>query len=379
MSCGLCLLFWCSLFVIAYPYVIYPLLLIVLNGFLERRLPAPDRSFEPSITVICPIHNEAGSIAGKIENLLGLEYPPQLLEILIVGDGCTDESLSIARRAGGSRVKAIDLPRAGKAAALNAGLNLASGDVVVFTDAGIHTGSDTLRALAGHFANPAVGCVSGEDRIRDGSGEGLYGRLELRLRREEARLCSIAGASGCLYAARRLECKPFKAGMAPDFLSVLEVVRAGKRALCEPMAHGYMSATSSPRGEFARKKRTILRGMTALFANAALLSPFKFPAFSFILVSHKVLRWLAPLALVGALIASMQLRDHFPYRLALQAQVVMYVLAFLGLAAPGLSARWFPIRICAFFVLVNAAAAAAFTLWMLGVRQEVWEPTRRST
>ena len=377
MSCGPCLLFWCCVFVIVYPYAIYPLLLVGLNGILRRRFPVPDRSFEPSITVICPIHNEAGSIAGKIENMIALDYPSDRLELLIVGDGCTDGSLGIARRTGGSRVRVVDLPRAGKASALNAGLDLARGEVIVFTDAGIRTGQDVLRALAGHFADPSVGCVSGEDRIRGGSGEGLYGGLELKLRREEARLFSIAGASGCLYAVRRSDCRPFRAGMAPDFLSVLDIVRGGKRALCEPSAHGYMSATSSARGEFARKKRTILRGMTALFANASLLSPLKYPAFSFILASHKLLRWLAPLALVGALSASMQLGDQFPYGLALQAQVVLYGLAFLGLALPGLAVRWLPIRICAFFVLVNAAAAAALALWLTGIRQEVWEPTRR--
>ena len=136
--------------------------------------------------------------------------------------------------------------RAGKAAALNAGLERATGEIVVFTDAGILLDRGALASLVGHFNDPSVGCVSGEDYVEGGGSEGLYGRLELLLRREEARLHSIAGASGCFYGMRRSLCRPFRPGMAPDFLSVLDTVRSGHRALCEPAARGSMTATAEP-------------------------------------------------------------------------------------------------------------------------------------
>lgn len=371
-------LFWICLFAIAYPYAIYPFLLVVGNRVMRRRLPKPDPAFQPTATIICPVHNEAGRIAAKVENLLALDYPRDRLEMLIIGDGCTDESLAIAERAGGGQVTVVALPlRAGKAAALNAGLARARGDIIVFTDAGIRTESGALRALAGHFSNPEIGCVSGEDRVEGGGSEGLYGRLELLLRREEARLHSIAGASGCLYAQRRALCRPFRAGMAPDFLSVLDTVRAGYRAVCEPAARGMMSATASQGVEFARKARTFLRGMTALFGNAALINPLRYPAFSFILISHKLLRWLAPMALIGCLVTAALLRDQLMYRTVLQLQLLLYALALVGLALPRLAASSVIVRLCAFFLLVNLAATKALTLWLLGVRQEVWEPTRR--
>jgi hypothetical protein len=376
MRSNLGVAFWLCVIVAVYPYVVYPVLLTALNWLRRKPRPLPDPQHVPTITVICPVHNQAVAVGERVRNLMATDYPMDRLQVLVVGDGCTDDSLRQAQAAG--PVEVIDLPRAGKARALNAGLSRARGEVVAFTDAGIRTEVHTLRALAAHFSDPDVGCVSGEDRIEDGSGEGLYGRLEIRLRRQEARLHSIAGASGCLYAVRRSDCRPFRPGMAPDFLSVLDVVRAGKRAVCEPAARGYMKSTSSLRGEFSRKRRTILRGITALFGNASLMCPFRHPAFSFILVSHKLVRWFGPIALAGALITSGLMQHQQVYHAAFMFQVALYVLAATGLALPALAARSTLLKICAFFVMVNAAAGAALLGWLVGQRQEIWDPTRRA-
>lgn len=372
------LIFWVSLLVVVYPYTLYPAVLVVCNHLLGRMLPQPDTAYRPSVTVILPVHNEALRIEAKIANLLALDYPLERLQLLIIGDGCTDATLALAERTGGRRLTVQPLPvRAGKAAALNVGLEHASGDIVVFTDAGILLERSALAALVGHFSNPEVGCVSGEDYVEGGGTEGLYGRLELLLRREEARLDSIAGASGCFYGMRRILCQPFRPGMAPDFLSVLDTVRSGYRALCEPLARGAMTATQSQQAEFSRKARTFLRGLTALLGNAALLNPLRYPAFAFILWSHKLMRWLGPVALSACLLAAFALWEEPLYAVLLYGQLAFYALAVAGLLAPGLASRFALARLSAFFLLVNAAAARALVLWIAGVRQELWEPTRR--
>lgn len=370
-------LFWTCAVLIAYPYAIYPALLVAANR-LARRKPQEPGNYLTTVTIILPVHNEAARVAAKVRNLLELDYPAEQLQILVVGDGCTDDSLARAEEAGRGRVTVVALPvRAGKAAALNAGLEAATSDVVVFTDAGILLERQALRRLIGHFEDPQIGCVSGEDYIEGGEAEGLYGRIELLLRREEAMLHSIAGASGCFYGQRRELCRPFTSGMAPDFLSVLNTVRAGRRAIAEPGARGAMSAATSQSAEFSRKVRTLLRGMTALFGNAGLLNPFRYGAFSFILWSHKVLRWLAPLPLLGAALASWLLRTHPLYLFAFVAQASLYAAALAGLARPSLARGSRIVAISAFFTLVNAAAFKALLLWLFGSRVEVWEPTRR--
>lgn len=370
--------FFVCLALIAYPYALYPLALIALNRALGRHVHRGDPAYEPTVTVIMPVHNERTRIAAKLENLLALDYPHAKLQILVVGDGCTDDSLAVARAAGGKHVEVIELTaRAGKAAALNAGVARATADIVVFTDAGIVLEKSALKSLVSHFADPDIGCVSGEDRIEGDAGEGLYGRLELLLRREEALLHSIAGASGCFYGQRRELVRPFVAGMAPDFLSVLVTVASGKRALAEPKAAGTMTATPSQRAEFVRKVRTLLRGMTALFGNARLLNPFAWPAFSFILWSHKVMRWAAPLPMLGCLATAAVLRGQPLFAAALYAQLALYAASFAGLVWPKLGERVSIVRLSSFFLLVNAAALKAAGLWVAGVRVEVWQPTRR--
>jgi glycosyltransferase involved in cell wall biosynthesis len=343
-------------------------------------LPKPDLGHRPSVTVILPVHNEARRIEAKIANLLALDYPMDLLQLIVIGDGCTDDTLTLAKSAGDAQLVTLALPaRAGKAAALNAGLQRARGEIVVFTDAGILLDRGALASLVGHFRDPVVGCVSGEDYVEGGGSEGLYGRLELLMRREEARLHSIAGASGCFYGMRRALCRPFSPGMAPDFLSVLDTVRSGHRALCEPAARGSMSATQSQRAEFSRKARTFLRGLTALFGNAALLNPVRYRAFALILWSHKLMRWLGPVSLALCLLSSFALRTEPLYATLFYGQVALYGLALAALAWPGVVGRFTLARLSAFFLLVNAAAGQALLLWLVGVRQELWEPTRRPT
>jgi len=330
------------------------------------------------VTVILPVHNEAQRIEAKIANMLAFDYPHDRLQVVVIGDGCTDDTLERAEKAGREVVSIHALPaRAGKAAALNAGLERASGEIVVFTDAGILLDRGALASLVGHFNEPVVGCVSGEDYVDGGGSEGLYGRLELLMRREEARLHSIAGASGCFYGMRRSLVRPFRAGMAPDFLSVLDTVRSGHRALCEPAARGAMTATSSQRAEYSRKARTFLRGLTALFGNVALLNPIRYPAFAFILWSHKLLRWLGPVSLLACFISASLLRGEPLYAVMFYGQVAFYVTGVAALAWPELFGRFVLARLSGFFLLVNVAAAKALLLWLAGVRQELWEPTRR--
>lgn len=368
--------FWVCLAAIAYPYAIYPALLIAINRLAGRKAHAPADGYEPSVTVILPVHNEARRIEAKLRNLAELDYPKEKVQILVIGDACTDDTLERAARF--DCVTAIPLAtRAGKAAGLNAGLARADGEIIIFTDAAIILERQALRALLAHFADPEVGCVSGEDYIEGAQSEGLYGRLELLLRREEAKLHSIAGASGCFYGQRSELCKPFVGGMAPDFLSVLMTVKAGKRALAEPLARGSMTATSSQSAEFTRKVRTFQRGLTALFGNAGLLNPFAYPAFSFILWSHKLARWLAPLPMIGCLAAAWMLRSEPLYLMMFVGQAVLYVAAFAGLKWPSLAERISVVRLGAFFVLVNFAALKALALWLSGSRVEIWEPTRR--
>ena len=138
-----------------------------------------------------------------------------------------------------------------------------------------------------------------------------------------------------------------------------------------------MTATTSQRAEFSRKSRTFLRGMTALSGRASLLNPLRYPAFAFILWSHKVMRWLGPVALVLCLASAFALRAQPFSAVMFYGQLAFYAMALAALAWPDTAGRFTLARLGGFFVLVNAAAGQALLLWLAGVRQELWEPTRR--
>jgi cellulose synthase/poly-beta-1,6-N-acetylglucosamine synthase-like glycosyltransferase len=369
--------FWGAVCGVLYPYFAYPLLLWLLGGRRRERV-TTDETELPSVTMIVPVHNEASRLLRKIENTAALSYPAEKLEVLFVSDGSTDDTVDLARAHLTPSMTVIPLPvRRGKAAALNAGLAHARHDVLVFTDASIELEPDSLRRLVARFADPEIGCVSGEDRIAGSGGEAWYGRYELMLRRLESQVHSIVGASGSFYAQRRALCAPFTEGQAPDFLSVLRTVEQGKRAVTAPDAVGAMTSLKDPRQEFERKVRTLIRGMTTLFAHAHLLNPLQYGRFSFVLFSHKVMRWLAPVFLVVMLGAPLGLLPSPFYLAAFAAQSLFYLLALAALWQLGGLNRLFVGKLALYFSSVNMAILVAWVRYGRGVRQELWTPSHR--
>ena len=369
-------LFWISVVGVLYPYLLYPAALWVLGKMGRRPLPAPAPL--PSVTLIIPVSNEEARIARKVANTAAQRYPSGRLQVLFVSDGSTDRTVEILRSTATPGMSIIELPeRRGKAAGLNAALQQARHDILVFTDASIELEPDALERIVAPFADPEIGCVSGEDRIAESGGEALYGRYELMLRRLESAVASIVGASGSFYAQRRRLCSPFNEGMAPDFLSVLRTVEQGARAVSEPTAVGAMTSVKDPRREFERKVRTLIRGLTTLAAYPHLLNPLRYGLFAFVLGSHKLMRWLAPVFLLGALLAPLGLLDRTFYLLALLVQVAFYLSAWAALGQVGGLHRALPGKIALYFTSVNLAALVAWVQFARGVRQELWTPSQR--
>ena len=372
-------LFWFGLAGVAYAYFGYPLVLLVWGGLFPRPVQRGTREL-PTVSIVMPVHNEESQIAAKLENLLQLDYEPDKLEILVVSDGSTDATQAIAMQYAdrGSRVLLVEVrERRGKGHALNMGIAAARNELVVFTDAGIELERGSLRAIVAPFADPSVGCVSGEDQIAEMGGEGLYGRYELFLRQQESRIHSLVGASGSFYAQRKELCPDFVEGSAPDFLSVLHVIDRGYRAVSEPSARGTMKALEEHRDEFRRKVRTLIRGMTALSRYLHLLNPVRHGVFAFFLFSHKLMRWFVPVFLFAMLVANVALLDRVFYAAVALPHSLFYLsgIAFLFGLPP--FRRSLPGRIAGYFVNVNCAIAVAWWHFLGGARQEIWSPSRR--
>lgn len=370
------ILFWISGFALLYTYVGYPLLLRYWpksEVLKDEQINHP--AYEPAISIVIPVYNEGAIIREKIENTLSLDYPKDKKEILLVSDGSTDHTHEISQEYEKEGVKLIQqLIRRGKAGALNLGIQLAKNEIVIFSDASIMLEKDAVRMIVRKFRNLGIGCISGEDHMPGGSEEGAYGEYELALRNLESRVGSIVGASGCFYAQRRFLCKPFKEGMAPDFFSVLETVAEGYRAVTEPEAIGVMKTVKEQKGEFHRKVRTYLRGITTLFDFKHLLNPCRYGMFSLQLISHKLLRWLSWLFLVLLFLSNIILIDTAFYLSIFIIQTTFYAFAVIGWLV---SSKPMIFRLPFFFSMVNLSAMVAWSKYIMGFRQEIWEPSRR--
>ena len=376
-------LFWTCLLGVVYAYIGYPLVLALLRRarslFASNITIPPGFDHYPAVSLIIPAHNEAKVMGKKLENTLSLEYPGEL-QIVVVSDGSTDGTAGIVNaHIDDNKLTFLDLPeRKGKANALNRAMEVARGEVLVFSDASIILDGQALEKIVRPFADPGIGCVSGEDRIQGGGGESAYGQYELFLRRQESALCSIVGASGSFYAQRKTLASEFPEGVAPDFLSVLLTVKAGYRAVSTPDAIGYMTAVEDSKNELRRKTRTVIRGLAALFSEKSLLKPTENACFSFFLISHKLLRWLVPFLLIGMLSGSFFLRENVVYLILFIGQVAFYLCALLAHLDDRLAAVSRVIRISMFFTVANLAILIAWFHFGRGVRQEIWTPSKRS-
>jgi cellulose synthase/poly-beta-1,6-N-acetylglucosamine synthase-like glycosyltransferase len=371
---------WGSFLLVFYAYFGYPLLLIAVNS-VSRVIDYNSLDYPENLTVtlIIPVHNEQAVIEQKLDNTKALDFSG-VLQVLIISDGSSDDTVPIVKDYQGlENLTLIELEqRKGKANALNAGLQAASGDIIVFSDASIMFDPQAVTEIVRPFALDEMGCVSGEDLIEGGGGEGLYGKYELFLRRQESSTGSIVGASGSLYAQRKEIVTPFIEGVAPDFYSVLNTVERGYRAISISESFGYMKAAESYKDEFNRKVRTLIRGITALFKKSRLLNPFRYPRFSLYLISHKLVRWLVPFCLISLLISNLFLLDTPFYMTLFLIQILFYGVAGGAALSEALQQALPIVKVPLFFVSVNISILKAWFKYLTGTRQEIWTPTKRS-
>jgi len=372
-------LFWTSILLVTYTYVGYPLVLWALGRLRPRHV--RKQRVCPSVSVIIAARNEADKIRQKIDNTLTLDYSPSLLEVIVASDASDDGTDAIVRAFAPRGVRLVRASqRGGKEYAQGIAVAAAEGEILVFTDAATTLEPDALTQLVQNFADPTVGAASTEDLLVDAAGvptgEGLYVKYEMWVRRLESRFHGLVGLSGSCFAIRKELCADWSAILTSDFIIALRAARGGYRSVADPSARARFPPVVSARLEIPRKTRTFLRGITVLMANLDLLNPLRYGRFAFQLASHKLLRFLAPLLLLVSLAASGLLMREQPYFLLFWAQVGFYSLGVLGAVLPMLQ-RSRIIRVAYYFNMVQWAMLVAWAKYARGHQQVAWEPSKR--
>ena len=362
--------FWASLLLLAYTHAGYAILAAMLARR-HGRLPA-QADMTPPLTVVITAYNEAPRIAQRIGDVLAQDYPAHNISLIVVSDG-SDDGTERAAAIGDPRVHVLALSRnVGKAAALNAAMALVTTEFVVFSDARQRFATGTLRHLMRAFADPRVGAVSGELQIVENDTRvGLYWRLETFLREREALLGWLHGVSGAVYALRAQLFRPLPSGLLLDDLWVpLHVAFAGSRVWMARDAIAYDMPSATTVIEYRRKLRTLAGNWQLLARLPRLLNPRRNPVF-FAWCSHKLLRVIAPWALIALWLASASTPGAF-YRFAFYAQNIAYAVAALALVVPRVAARLPLAAAAGSFVMLNAAALMALPASLAPDARRLW-------
>ncbi len=238
--------FWGSLAALAWTHAFYPLTVALAARVRTRRV-ARDDAYLPTVAVIVTAYNEEGAIERRLENLRALDYPPELLEIVVTSDASTDRTEELAAAAG---ARVIRNPRGGKVAAQDAAVRATEAEIVAFSDANATWAPDAVRKLVRNFADPRVAYVCGRLRLEapDGSNkEGVYWRYELVTRAGESSLGSVTAGNGAIYALRRSDYVEVDPRFGHDLSLPYLMVQHGRRAVYEPEALAFERPTPDER------------------------------------------------------------------------------------------------------------------------------------
>ena len=367
---------WGCAGLLAHVFVGYPLWMWLLARVHPR--PVHKRGITPTVTVIIAVHDGSRHIKAKLKNLHTIDYPHELIDIIVACDGCNDATPALARHFGGSNTRVLRFPvRRGKAACLNDAVALARGDVLLLTDVRQRLSPMALRELTANLADPTVGAVGGElqmENVRSGFAQGVdaYWRYEKLIRQSESRSGSTIGVSGALYAMRRELFEPLPHGtVLDDVLVPMRVAATGRRVVFEPRAIAWDQPSQLPEQERKRKIRTLAGNYQLIQLAPWLIDPWRNPLW-FRFVSHKLLRLMAPwMMLLFAISTATLATRHLHYLWLLLLLLAGVLLVVVGRLLPRLS-RWLPVRLAVAFYYLNLFAAQALIAFTRNRGLHLW-------
>jgi cellulose synthase/poly-beta-1,6-N-acetylglucosamine synthase-like glycosyltransferase len=377
LNAGIVLLF--SVLVLLYIYAGYPLLLQLVVWLRGPRAIRRGAAL-PRVSLVISAYNEAASIRAKLQNALAIDYPASRFEIAVISDASNDGTDDVVREFAAQGVRLLrQEERRGKTAGLNRFVPQLTGDVVVFSDANAMYAPTAIRMLVRNFADPQVGCVTGEARYLETDstaaslGERTYWNYEILIKRLETSVGSMVGGDGAIYAIRRQLWRSLPEDAINDFLNPLQIVAAGWRGIYEPEAVCYEETAGGARTEYRRRVRIVSRSWRAVFQAPGVLNPFRVGLFTFSLISHKVLRWMTGVfvTMVGISVLALALR-------LFRAAPFGATLVLTGIAT--LAASWAPARsataAAAYYVVISMASIVGIVKGATGRVSGVWAPPR---
>lgn len=382
------IIFWISALLIMHTYIVYPLLLLILDKTFKKPGNFMKESYTPEISILMAVYNEEAVIRKKIESLFSSEYPVGKMEVLVGSDSSDDSTGKILTELETlyPELKVIHFTkRIGKPAVINRLSSVAKGDILILTDANVFPEKNTIRKLVNNFSDKSVGLA--DSRLintgikRDGISlpEVAYISIEMKLKNIEGRLWgTMMGPFGGFYAVRKASYEPLsKSILADDFRICMNVIRKGEKAISDTEAFVYEDVSNSLREEFSRKVR-ISAGNFQNLKHFAFLLLKPFTIWSFCFVSHKMLRWLTPfLWLIAVTTNILLIKNSFFFSLLIILQVIFLLLPAFDFLLKKLNVHLIPVRFFTHLIFMNVALFVGFIKYFKGIRSGAWTPTKR--
>jgi cellulose synthase/poly-beta-1,6-N-acetylglucosamine synthase-like glycosyltransferase len=375
-------LFWTACIMLVYVYVLYP----VIVRLLARRVGVVESEADVrlSVSIIVTAYNEERGILAKLENLLTLDYPSDLVQIIVASDASNDATDRLVRGCGSDRVQLLRIEgRQGKTTCQNSAAAIAQGEILVFTDATTRLDAGALRALLRRFSSADVGCVAGrlmyvsQTENVTGRGGEAYWDYEIKLRTAESSLGSLVGVSGCLYAARRSAYRAINPGLISDFVISMTMREQSLRTVLAPDAVCYEDTLNRSTHELSMRVRVAIRSINALICERRFLNPWRYGLFAWQLWSHKLLRYASPFLWLIALAANLALTSKHPIYIALLGcQLTVILAGAVGFALQSRQPKLGVLSRPYYFLLTNIASLLAALRYARGERMVTWKPLR---
>jgi len=313
----------------------YPILILAMSGFFKQSMPKNSEKVWPDVTLLVVARNAQNLIRDKIKNSLAIDYPATRLDILVVSDGSTDNTVPELRGMPGERMTFFDAsPHLGKSMAINTHIHRCCGDIVVFSDVDALIEPGAVKKLVRHFANPAIGGVCGQRSVQKDitnitRPQKGYIKFDSLIKKLETRSGSITSNDGKLFAIRKKLFLPIEDGVTDDMFIMLGVIRQDYSFVFEPDAIAFIKAPSrDARHEVERRIRITTGSLNGIRHHRVLMNPFKYGSFSLKLAINKVIRRLIPLCLMTIFLCSAVLSFYSLF----MATILLLQVAGYGLA-----------------------------------------------
>ncbi len=333
------IIFFIAAFAIFYAMIGYPLTLIILDKILKREN-TKDLTYKPFVSIIISAYNEEKVIEKKLENIIQSTYP--YYEVIVANDASNDNTVAIAEKfiedhpAYNIRVNTVK-NHLGKTNAQDEAVDVANGEIIVFSDANSIFKPDAIDELVSFFTDESIEYVCGsliyakDDDVASAVAENSYWDFELNMRKIESEISTIAAGNGAIYAVRKSDYRHYDLVSSHDYEMPLYAGLNKKRALYNPDAIAMEKAGQTSKDEFKRKVRMQRRILTNIFTNLRRLNIFKYGWFSFFHFNHKTLRFLQAFNHIILFLANLALLNAGVfYRIVFIAQVAFYLLAAIG-------------------------------------------------